>query len=438
MPFSRRAFLGAAAVSAAVSAAATLAADEALDSCEPPLDAPPDWEWVRAQFDLDPGWMHFASFFLASHPRPVREAIARMRDAIDRNPFAVVEHGLAGRPDAVRAAAAAYVGGSADEIALTGSTTEGLALVYSGLRLERGQEVLTTTHDHYAHHEAVRLAARRAGASVKKVALYDDSRHAAAAEMVDRLRRAIGPATRVVGVTWVHSSTGVKLPVRAIAAMLGDVNRRRAEDARILLVVDGVHGFGVEEDAAASLGCDFFCAGTHKWILGPRGTGIVWGHEAAWARLQPTVPSFEMGPLVAWQEGRDPGPTRGAWMSRGGFQAYEHAWALPAAFELHARIGRPRVAARLRQLNTRLKDGLAGTPGVTLRTPIDPEVSAAIVCFEITGLATDEVVRRLHERRVVGSAAPYPVSYPRLAAGLVNTLAEVGAAVEAVREVARG
>lgn len=435
MPFSRRAFLGAAAVSAA---AATLTADEALDACEPPLDAPPDWEWVRAQFDLDPAWMHFASFFLASHPRPVREAIARLRDAIDRNPFAVVEHGLSSRPDAVRAAAAAYAGGSADEIALTGSTTEGLALVYSGLALARGDEILTTTHDHYAHHEAIRLAARRAGARVKRIALYDDSRQAAVSAMVDRLRRAIGSATRVVGITWVHSSTGVKVPVAAVASMLAEVNRRRAEDARILLVVDGVHGFGVEEDAVASLGCDFFCAGTHKWILGPRGTGIVWGREAAWARLQPTVPSFEMGPLVAWQEGRDPGPTRAAWMSRGGFQAYEHAWALPAAFELHGRIGRARVAARLRQLNARLKAGLADTPGVTLLTPIEPEVSAAIVCFEIAGRTTDEVVRSLHERRVVGSAAPYPVSYPRLAAGLVNTLAEVGAAVDAVAEIARG
>ena len=439
MAFTRRAFLGAAAVSAASAAAArTVGADEAVDACEPPLAAAPDWEWVRQQFELDPAWMHFSSFFLASHPRPVREAIAQMRTAIDRNPFEVVEHGLFGRPDAVREAAAAYVGGTADEIALTSSTTEGLALVYAGLSLQPGDEIVTTAHDHYAHHEAIRLAARRAGATLRKVALYDDSRHATVPGMVDRLRQAVGPATRVVGVTWVHSSTGVKVPVRAIASMLEEVNRKRPEDARVLLVVDGVHGLGVEDDLVAALGCDFFCAGTHKWMLGPRGTGIVWGREAAWRRLQPTVPSFEMGPLMAWQEGREPGPTRAAWMSPGGFQAYEHMWALPAAFALHAHIGPARVAARLRQLNTRLKAGLSGQRGVTVRTPLDPEVSAALVCFEVEGMAAGDVVRKLYERRIVASAAPYPVSYARLAGSLVNTLPEVGAAIEAVGEVARG
>jgi isopenicillin-N epimerase len=448
MPLTRRAFLGAAAVSTASTVAALSAtsarSDEALDACEPPLAptgglpaAAADWGWVRQQFDLDPAWMHFSSFFLASHPRPVRDAIASMRAAIDANPFDVVEHGMFARPQAVREAAAAYVGGRAAEIALTRSTTEGLAIVYSGLQLGPGDEVLTTTHDHYAHHEAIRLAATGAGATVRKVALYDDSRLAASPEMVERVRRAVGPATRAVGVTWVHSSTGVKVPVRAIASLLHELNRTRAEDARVLLVVDGVHGFGVEDDDVAGLGCDFFCAGTHKWILGPRGTGIVWGREASWRRLRPVIPSFEEGPFAAWQEDREPGPTQAAWMSPGGFQAYEHAWALPAAFELHARIGRARIAGRLRELNTRLKEGLARQRGVTVRTPHDPDVSAALVCFEVEGLGPQDVVRKLRERRILASAAPYPVSYARLAAGLVNTTEEVAAAVDAVGELAR-
>jgi isopenicillin-N epimerase len=437
MPLSRRAFLGAAAVSAA-SATLTRAGETRgrLDAL--PASAQPDWSWVRAQFDLAPDWMHFSSFFLASHPRPVREAIARMREAIDANPFEFVEHGLFGRPQAVREAAAAYLGGRADEVALTRSTTEGLALVYAGLPLAPGDELLTTAHDHFAHHEAVRLAARRSGADLRKVALYDDSREATGPEMVDRLRRAIRPTTRVVGVTWVHSSTGVKVPVQAIASMLQEANRGRAEADRILLVVDGAHGFGVEDVDVATLGCDFFCAGTHKWILGPRGTGIVWGPREAWERLRPTVPAFELGLFMAWQEGRDPGPTRAEWMSPGGFQAFEHAWALPAAFDLHARIGRARIAARLRDLNTHLKAGLAAQRGVTVRTPQDPAVSAALVCFEVENTKTEDVVKRLHERRIVASAAPYPVSYARLAAGLVNTPQEVAAAIEAVGELGCG
>jgi isopenicillin-N epimerase len=431
MEFSRRAFLGAATASAAAGAFATLGRAHDQDGAAGHLHAP-DWAAVRDEFHVAPGLAHFASFFIASHPRPVREAISRLRSAIDENPFEVVEHGLFTRPQQVRSAAAAYIGGRAEEVALTHSTTEGLALVYSGLDLGEGDEILTTTHDHYSHHEAARLAARRAGAQVRKVALYEDGRRATVDEMTARLRQAIRPATRVVGLTWVHSSTGVKLPLREMAAAIAGVNRARGDADRVLMVVDGAHGFGVEDESVAELGCDFFCAGTHKWILGPRGTGIVWGRASAWPRLRPTVPSFEMEPFQAWQEEREPGRTQAAWVSPGGFQAYEHVWALPAAFDFHQRIGRARIAARLRELNGRIKDGLSALPQVVLHTPADPKVSAALVCFEVRDVPVPDVVRRLRERRIIGSAAPYPVSYARLAGSLLNTMEEVDAAVAAV------
>ncbi|HSL09208.1 MAG TPA: aminotransferase class V-fold PLP-dependent enzyme, partial [Pseudonocardiaceae bacterium] len=232
---------------------------------------------MRAQFDLAPDHVHMSSFYIASHPRSVREEIEWHRRAIDRNPFLAVEHGLSDMPAKVAAAAAEYLEGRPEEVALTDSTTMGLSFIYRGLSLRAGQEVLTTTHDHYSHHESIRLAAGRAGATVRKIALYDEPAAAAEDEIVDRLRRALRPQTRVVGVTWVHSSTGVKLPLRVIAAALAEHNAGRSDTDPVLLVVDGVHGFGVEDEAVATIGLDFFAAGTHKWILGPRGTGIIWG-----------------------------------------------------------------------------------------------------------------------------------------------------------------
>ena len=64
---------------------------------------------------------------------------------------------------------ARYLGARAEEVALTDSTTMGLALLYSGLRLRRGQDVLTTEHDFLATHEGLRLLAERTGAKVRKV-----------------------------------------------------------------------------------------------------------------------------------------------------------------------------------------------------------------------------------------------------------------------------
>src|SRR5206468_5287928 len=51
-----------------------------------------DWQSVRAQFALAPGQLHFASFFMASHPRPVREAIEAFRRTLDEEPYLVIDH----------------------------------------------------------------------------------------------------------------------------------------------------------------------------------------------------------------------------------------------------------------------------------------------------------------------------------------------------------
>lgn len=404
----------------------------------PPPDASPlrDWDAVRREFSLDPAYVHLALFFIASHPRPVRESIEQWRRAMDENPFDVVERGIFEQPGRVQEAAAAYVGARPEEIALTRSTTEGLALVYAGLPLRAGQEVLTTTHDHYSHHEASRLAAERVGATVRRVPLYDDGATASEDEIVDRLARAIRPATRTVGVTWVHSSSGVKLPVARIAEVVARANAGRDEGARVFLIVDGVHGFGVEDAALPALGCDFFCAGTHKWIFGPRGTGIVWASADTWRLMRPTVPAFAKDPYDLWMRGQDPrGPVQASWVSPGGFHAYEHQWALPAAFAFHQRIGRSRVAARIHELNAQCRDGLAAMPHVRLHTPRSAALTAGLVCFDVEGMKPEDVVRHLHERRVIGSTTPYGVSYARLAPGIVNSPDDVEAALRAVREL---
>ena len=433
MAVERRRFLQAAGLSLAGSALAQPVVSPGPSS--PPAGGEPDWSWVRDQFDASREWMHFASFYIASHPRPVREAIDALRREIDRNPFAVVEHGLFQKPEEVRRAAAEYLGGRPEDVALVRSTTEGLALVYAGLAVRPGQELLTTAHDHYSHHESARLAARRSGATMRRVALYDRAAEAREDEIVDRLRRELRPLTRSVGVTWVHSSTGVKLPVRRLAEVVAEANRSRAPDDRLLLIVDGVHGFGVEDETVADMGADFFSAGTHKWIFGPRGTGIVWGRREAWAEIQPTVPAFEMAPYTAWMDGNDPGPTRAPWISPGGFHAYEHTWALPAAFAFHRQIGRARIARRIRELNTGIKDGLAATRGVRLHTPRDPRLSAGLVAFQVEGWSPEALVERLAAKRIVASTSPYRPSYARLAGSLLNTPGEVEAAVRAVRDL---
>jgi selenocysteine lyase/cysteine desulfurase len=400
-----------------------------------PVFDPSDWDSVRAQFALSRDVIHMAMFYLASHPKPVADAIEGHRRALDENPVEAMHAQQGVADERQRRAAAEYIGGSAEQIALTDSTTMGLGLVFGGLVLRDGDEVLTTEHDHYSTHMSLEHRAERTGARVRKVGLYDDSASASAGEMVDRLRKAITDATRAVAVTWVHSSTGVKLPIAALSTMIAEVNRDREPADRILLCIDGVHGFGIEGADMDSLRCDFFIAGTHKWIFGPRGTGIIWGRPEAWQRVQPVIPSF--------------GPNYGVWlgyltseqvqpasrMTPGGFHSFEHRWALEEAFRFHLEIGKSRVQARIHELNTRMKEGLAALASVRLRTPMSTALSSGIICFEVDGVPPEQVVERLRNKGIIASTTPYREQYARLAPSLINNEEEVERCVAAVAEL---
>jgi selenocysteine lyase/cysteine desulfurase len=402
-----------------------------------------DWSAVRAEFTLDPGLIHLGSFFLVSHPRRVQAAIEGFRQKLDRDPLWLEAAGFdpdSGLPlEKTRQSLARYIGGRPQDIAFTGNTTTALALAYQGLRLRPGQEILTTEHDHYAHHESIRLASERAGAAARRIRLYDRGKDTSATACVERLERAIGPKTRAIGITWVHSSTGVKLPVKAIAEMVSRVNRDRAPEGRILLIVDGVHGFANQDVDIAALGADFFAAGCHKWLFGPRGTGFLWGRPEAWPELQPTIPTFDPSApetWAAWMKGEALGPTRAAFVSPGGFVAFEHLLALSESIAFHEDIGRPALAARIAELNSRCRDGLSGMKHVTLHTPRSADLAGPIACFEVAGLSADEVTSRLTAKKIRTNASPYAVSYARIAVGVMNTPEEVDRALAAVRLLA--
>lgn len=394
-----------------------------------------DWKGLRQQFALTHDYIHLATFLLASHPKPVAAAIERHRKAFDENPadywhehFMTIDHQIA-------ATAAEYMGGEPWQIALTDSTTMGLALVYSGLKLRPGDEILQTVHDHYSTDLSLQLRADRTGAKVRQVTLYDDPAQVSVDEVVSKLKAAINAKTKVVAVTWVHSSTGVKLPVRAIADMLNELNNSRAEAEQIIFCVDGVHGFGIENVDVSTLGCDFFIAGTHKWIFGPRGTGVIWGSERGWQHCNAVIPSFSQSYDV-WLGGstQDQVPI-GEHMTPGGFHSFEHRWALPEAFKLHLQLGKADVQARIHQLNSQTKQGLANLAGVKLYTPMSPELSSGLVCFDYKQMSPEDVVKAMHKKGVIMSATPYRQSYARFAPSLVNNEQEIEQALATLNSV---
>ncbi|MCS4312513.1 selenocysteine lyase/cysteine desulfurase [Pseudomonas sp. BIGb0381] len=375
------------------------------------------WTGFKQLFNQDPDYLHFSNFLVASHPRPVREAIERYRAQIDRNPGLAMDWDLEEtwkREGQVREWAGRYLKAAPPQIALTGSTSEGLAMIYGGIKVRPDQEILTTVHEHYATQNVLDFRVIKEGTQVRRITLFERASQVSADEVVGNIRRNIRPNTRVLGMTWVQSGSGVKLPIGEIGKLVDEYNRNRDDSDRILYVVDGVHGFGVENLDFPDMHCDFFIAGTHKWMFGPRGTGLVCARNPENKYVTPMVPTFS--------EDKDFATI----MTPGGYHAFEHRWAADEAFKLHLQLGKAPVQARIHGLNAELKEQLLAHPQIELVTPRSPELSAGFTFFRVKGQDSGAVAAHMLKNRVVIDAVDRDVGpVIRTAPGLLNNSEEI-------------
>src|SRR3954471_9844209 len=125
----RRGFLGHVAATATAAIGPSLIGARSAAAAAETIGAQTTWEEVRALFELRPDRIHMSGLLFASHPRPVRDAIARHRDELQRDPASYISHERWTLEANVLKSASAYLNVRPDDIALTDSTSMGLALL---------------------------------------------------------------------------------------------------------------------------------------------------------------------------------------------------------------------------------------------------------------------------------------------------------------------
>lgn len=382
-----------------------------------------DWDQVQAEFSLRGQVRHLATMVMASHRAGLDARIGELRDAFNRDPVTCLHQVGGAEMKRFAETAGAYFGVAATDVAQCGSTTQGLGYLYSGIRLRPGERVLTTAHEFAATSVPLLSRERRHDLQFVDVLPRLFTETPDAGDMVARLREALRPETRLLALTWVYSSRGVKAPIPAITAMVRELNAQRDPANRIFVCVDGVHGFGIEDVNFNDLGCDFFVSGTHKWIYGPRGTGVMYGTKEAWALIEPPV----------W--------TR-TLHTPNGVHAYEHDFAVADAFAWLVGIGKPAIQARVHGLASQLKEGLTRIDGIRLVTPISADLSSGVVCFDVLARPSAEVVRLLAADGIIATESATDVlvnggKHVRLSPGIINDPDDIDAALAAVERLAR-
>jgi selenocysteine lyase/cysteine desulfurase len=176
-----------------------------------------------------------------------------------------------------RAVAAKFLGCDLDEMAVTGSTTDGMNAVAQGLRLKAGDRILATNHEHSGGIQCWKYFEKYYGAAIDTVSLAPEEHDTET--ILSRIRAGIRKDTKLITVSHVFSSTGLRMPIAEISAI--------ARARGVLCIVDGAQAAGAIRVNVRELGCHAYATSGHKWLMGPKGTGLLYIAKEAQSMIRP-------------------------------------------------------------------------------------------------------------------------------------------------------
>ena len=381
------------------------------------------WALVRRQFSLEPGLTYLNNGGLGPSPHAVVETITR--ELLDLERTSETGHD---RVAAVRKTASSFLHCDESELAITRNATEGMNCITRGLSLSAGDEVLLTTHEHPGGAMPWVAQAKHGGI---KLNLFDPG--TGGADTLNRLAAAITPRTRIVVVSHVTCTTGLRLPVQEIAAFC------RARD--ILSAIDGAQAIGMLPVDLHAIGCDFYVASGHKWLLGPKGTGLLCIRRQRLGQWRPPYVGAYSDQTYDLDEGTLEYVSEARCVEYG-TRNTPLRLGLQAAIEFINTIGIARVAARGQALANYLQSRLEA-PGVfDVLTPRPPEASGAMVTFRLKDRPMDpwkwaNALRSDHNIRV-RPVGEHKLNAVRVSTHVYNTYEQLDCLIAALQTLLNG
>lgn len=365
---------------------------------------------------LNTGW---------SGPPPQRVAQA-LKDRIDlelnEGPTSrpVQEQGRETQAQA-RQAAARLFNADVEDVLVTRNTTEGLNIVLSGMDWQAGDEIITCNLEHGSVLLTSLATAKRYDLKVRVV---DLDPHDSRETIVGKFEKAITPRTRMIFVSHVEYSTGLRMPAPELT--------RLAHDRGAYIMLDGAQTGGHLRLDMAAEGFDFYSIPGQKWVLGYEGVGALYIRRELLERVHP---AHSGGHAIVQPVDYDNVQLNSADMEKfhGGSSSVPLQAAFVEAVSFIEEVGVGEIEDRNRNLAARFKEQLVNIPGVHIYSPMEPGLSSGLVSFALAGWEPPAAVARLwDDHRIVVRQVGYP---PGIRASLhfFNTEDEVDQLAAAVK-----
>ncbi len=400
---------------------------------------PAEWMAFRSQMMLDPGTINLNTGSFGPTSRPAFQAAQEYRRQLAEQPMDFFLRKMPGLLRQNRSRLARFLHADEAGLVFVANVTLAMNMVIRSVSriLPAGTdpasvEILITDLEYGCLVWAWEALCEKLGYRLKKVTLPrtpSDPR-----EIVDAVRQAISPATRVLFFSHVTSPTGMVLPAKELCAL--------ARSCNIVSMVDGAHAPGFVELDLSAVGADYYGANCHKWLLAPMGSGFLWAKPAALAKLEPL--------WVSWgyrsQEGIGPHEDDGLG-STPSIRRLEFAGSLDScawlavgtAIDWQEQIGALAIRARQTELIGKVRQTVAAVAPLKEHTPPPGLLGGAMAAFQLPYRGSSQPLRdylwQHHRMEVNFIERPDEDLLIRFSTHFYNTESEVDSIGRALRDL---
>lgn len=359
-----------------------------------------------------------------------REVLDRVREVMEREAAvgpASVEGVRLAREKTAQAlpVIAGLIGADSSEVAVTHGTTEGVNLVLYGTKWNRGDELVSCDLEHGAIMTPTHVLEERFGIVANRV---DVEPNATTQQMLDLFEKAITRRTKVVALSHIQFSVGLRLPIFEISEM--------AHRVGALVLIDGAQTAGHIKIDVRELGCDFYAFSGQKWLCGPQATGAFWADPDKIRQIDPPFMTHAIA-----DDRAEGGETAGLPHMLQRFRLASQSPALVAGFtraiELMEDIGAEEIEKHAQDLGDRLRNGIGELSACKLIGPNGGPESCGLVSVSLEGWQPSQIVNELWDRwRIAGRAVRHPGAV-RFSMAAFNQESDADAVVEALRTLSK-
>jgi len=232
---------------------------------------------LATHFQLDPDITFLNHGSYGACPKPVFDVYQNWQRELERNPVEFIGMRLPDLLTESRNRFGPYLGSDPDNIVYVRNATFGINIVARSLKLNPGDEVLTTNHEYGAVNNTWQFNCDRQGAVYVNCPIslpIEDPQ-----DVVDQLWAGVTEKTKVISISHITSPTALIMPVEEIC--------KRAGEAGITTVIDGAHAPGQIDLNMEAIGADYYSGNAHKWLSSPKGAAFLYARPERQEALDP-------------------------------------------------------------------------------------------------------------------------------------------------------